>query len=99
MAWLTTADATNEVLVDVRITTFEYLLLWLQPPVTLRNVTTSSTYEYRGIDATVSTDLLEEIAIEDNVVDCYFTRGEGGGGTITKRIVTSTGFLVVEEDE
>ncbi len=94
MAWLTTADATNQIIADRRklVETYTYVF---NPPVSIRRTTTTTTYHYVGIDASVADALVDAAILEAGVADAYFEYGEGGGGMLVKIVITQTGWITV----
>lgn len=94
MAWLTEATATNQIIADRRklVETYTYLL---NPPVSLRRTTTTTTYHYVGINHSVADAVVNAAILEPGVIDAYFEYGEGGGGKLVKIVITQTGWVTV----
>jgi hypothetical protein len=94
MAWLTTASSANQIIADRRklVETYTYLL---NPPVSLRRTTTTTTYHYVGIDAGAADSLVDAAILEAGVADAYFEYGDGGGGVLVVIKIDQTGWVTV----
>lgn len=96
MAWLTTASGANKVVREQR-TTKEQWIYATNPPKTFTRMITTTVFDYVGISAEAQATLRAEIIAADEygaIVDCYYSDGEGGGGTIHVTTVTGTEWVV-----
>ncbi len=92
MAWLTTATDANKVIREQR-TTKERWVYATNPPVTLTRDITTTVFDYVGIAAGSQATIRAALISADTsgaIVDCYYSEGEGGGGTIHVTTLTGT---------
>lgn len=96
MAWLTTATDANKVIREER-TTKEQWVFATTPPKTFTRMITTTVFDYVGISAAAQSTLRAAIIAADtygSIVDCYYSEGDGGGGTIHVTTVTGTEWVV-----
>lgn len=96
MAWLTTASDANKIVREERTIKEQWVYATSTPKTFTRNITTT-VIEYVGIDASAQTALRAAIIAADTtgaIVDCYYSEGEGGGGTIHVTTVIGTEWVV-----
>lgn len=94
MAWLTEASSANEIIADRRKLVETYTFLY-NPPTRIRRTTTTTTYHYVGIDASVADDLVDAAILTAGVADAYFEYGEAGGGKLVVIKIEQTGWTTV----
>lgn len=96
MAWLTTATDANKVIREER-TTKEQWVYATNPPKTFTRTITTKAFDYVGIAASAQSALCAAIIAADisgAIVDCYYSGGDGGGGTIHVTTLTGTSWVV-----
>lgn len=96
MSWLTTASAANKVTREER-TIKEQWVYAFTPPKTFTRTITTTVYDYVGIDASAQAALCAAIRAADTtgkLVDCYYSEGTAGGGTIHCVEIVGTPWVV-----
>ena len=92
MAWLTAADATNLISTVQKHVEWQYAgIIW--SPVLQKRTVTTTTNKYVGIAYSSAPGIASTLAVETNVIECYYTEPIGGGCDVVQVKQTDTWWV------